>query len=220
MEIKKIKQEEGPETVSITKGTQEFKMFYGGNGDLYWEIINHHRSCSEEEFFSIDKENYALYSSFERLYNRIANCDIYSIDPLELELCETPEDEAMLEETRLRLNERARQSSSYHSLYSKAGISFVSDEDIPFNENNIVTIVKSYDGESFIIQISKASPERETLDIRFRSSGSRYQDFVPVFLKQYQELIQEDFDYHQIHLEEIMYQKKLAKKYPNPKSDN
>jgi hypothetical protein len=50
-----------------------------------------------------------------------------------------------------------------------------------------------------------------TLTIRFRNSGSTYDPFNIVFMKMYQRLQEYNPDYHQIHIEETIYQKTLKK---------
>lgn len=212
MKIQKVLNEDGTPTISITKDNQTLRMFYGGNGDLYWELINPDKPLLDEGFFVIDKENYLLFSSFNNLYRSIEECEIYEVDPLELELCEDGEEVKALEDQRDRLNEDARTSREYDELYSESGITFVSDEDVSYYDENTTSLVKSYDGESIIIEFKKGTPKRDSLDIRFRTSGSRFGELVTPFLKHFNALANEDFNYHQIHLEELAYQKKLSKK--------
>jgi len=60
----------------------------------------------------------------------------------------------------------------------------------------------------FILQNKKMS---HYIDVRIRNSGSRYIPFNQVFMKLYNSLQEYDSDYHQIHIEEYMYQKTLKK---------
>lgn len=219
MEITKTKQENGKYVITIKKDNQEFKIFYGDNGDLYWSIINHERPTSDEEFFVIDKEDYGLFASFQQLYSRIEDCKIYDVDPLELELCETPEEEAELYEQCRHLNESAADSVAYDAICSPGGITFTSDDTHPMRKSNTVSIVESYDRESFILQFNSATSGNDSLDIRFRAEGSRFRDFTTVFFRQYNELCAEDFNYHQIHIEELLYQKRLTKQPQTGKSE-
>ena len=48
--------------------------------------------------------------------------------------------------------------------------------------------------------------------VRFRNSGSRYDPFNCVFMRFYQRLQEVDPNYHQVHIEELIYRKKLKRK--------
>ena len=50
------------------------------------------------------------------------------------------------------------------------------------------------------------------IPIRFRNSGSTYTPFNNVFMGMFNQLQEYDPNYHQIHIEEYLYQKKLVKK--------
>ena len=48
--------------------------------------------------------------------------------------------------------------------------------------------------------------------IRFRNSRSRYNPYNCLFMHMYNKLCEYDINYHQIHMEEYLYQKKLKRK--------
>ena len=50
-----------------------------------------------------------------------------------------------------------------------------------------------------------------TYAIRFRNSGSRYEPYNLAFMNMYNSLSEYDPNYHQIHIEEYLYNKKLQK---------
>ena len=50
------------------------------------------------------------------------------------------------------------------------------------------------------------------ISIRFRNSGSRYDPFNIIFMRMFNKLQEYNPEYHQIHLEELSYQKKLTLK--------
>ena len=47
------------------------------------------------------------------------------------------------------------------------------------------------------------------ISVRFRNSGSRYKPFNAVFMGMYQAFQNIDENYHQIHMEELIYTKKM-----------
>ena len=51
--------------------------------------------------------------------------------------------------------------------------------------------------------------EKWTRSIRFRNSGSSYQPFNILFMDVFNKLQEYDPNYHQMHIEEYAYQKKL-----------
>ena len=51
-----------------------------------------------------------------------------------------------------------------------------------------------------------------SVSIRFRNSGSRYNPFNIIFMKMFNKLQEYNPEYHQIHIEELEYQKKLTLK--------
>lgn len=51
-----------------------------------------------------------------------------------------------------------------------------------------------------------------TYSVRIRNSGSRYNPFNMFFMDMYNQLCEYELNYHQIHMEEYLYQKKLIKK--------
>ena len=54
----------------------------------------------------------------------------------------------------------------------------------------------------------------QSYGVRIRNSGSRYNHFNVPFMRMYHRLCEYDYEsnYHQIHMEEYLYQKKLIKK--------
>ena len=51
----------------------------------------------------------------------------------------------------------------------------------------------------------------KSYSVRIRNSGSRYGYFNVIFMRMYNKLCQYEPNFHQIHIEEYMYQKKLTK---------
>lgn len=97
-------------------------------------------------------------------------------------------------------------------LYQDGVIIWHSD-DAPLESADFLRISQVEDG--YLLEFTRPNqiPEKSALhfpgsiDIRFSNSGSRYGDLVTLFTRMCNKLNEYDQDYHQIHLEEIAYQK-------------
>lgn len=207
LNIKKVNSEYDSYDIIINDGTKDLNILFGGNGDLYFFINKLNFEDTEQIVnFEITKENYFLFSSFEELYNKIINCNIYKLDEMELPHAD---DEEILERTNMyaEWNEDLKSSIEYRKLVNNGIISWRHDEQI-YEEANILNIYK--EEEKYRLEFILMSKEiSHYIDIRFRNSGSRYIPFNRVFMELYRKLQTYNPEYHQIHMEEYMYQKKL-----------
>ena len=210
IEIKKEQTESGYH-FNFGNGEYEFAIFFAGNLDLYWTI--HSKSfvpISEDlpiKSFSITKENYQVYSLFEVLYDDIKNCNIFTIVDYQIERCETEEEKQKLIKENVKMNKSFKRDERYKSLFHDEVVEWRSD-DFPFDEASFVTIEKC--DESFLIKFNKSKEADylyQTYGIRFRNSGSRYTPFNGIFMRMYQQLVDYNPEYHQVHIEEHLYQK-------------
>lgn len=195
------------------------------------------------ESLLITKENYTIYSLFETLiretkkgtvflpyeieleptfYDEFDICDIYDIDPFSLD----KEDEESLtrhyrQEESTRINKKIQDSFAYRELTKDNAITWHSD-DAPLDYADIVRITEVEEG--ILLEFTRPNidttkidaPLPGTLSIRFSNSGSRYSELVTLFTRMYNRLTNYEPEYHQIHLEELEYQKRLLKE----KKDN
>ena len=67
--------------------------------------------------------------------------------------------------------------------------------------------------DTFIVKFEKSKVEDIflTYSVRLRNSGSRYDPFNLFFMRMYLNLVNYEPDFHQIHIEEYLWQKKLQK---------
>lgn len=84
-------------------------------------------------------------------------------------------------------------------------------DDSPYENASYATIKK--ENESYIIEFHKSKSEDlvDTFSIRFSNSGSRYRPYNFLFMNMYNNFKNYNFDFHQIHIEEHIYHKKLLK---------
>ena len=169
MQVKLVKNDNLIYDIKLIDGSKNLTIMYGGNGDLYWSLVNDDWEVFYEgitDHFDITKENYEVYKAFESLLLNIKAI-------------------SMREEL-----------TNYNKLYDakKSEVTWISDE-LAKEVANEVTISK-HDG---IIRLSfKTKPQTFGYDrnyfefgmisIRFRNSGSRYRPFNLIFMNLFNEL--------------------------------
>ena len=184
------------DAIKITTNDGSFTISFEGNLDLYWIYRPKARLFLEEDSheFYITKENYFLYNLFERLYVSVKEGKPYLNCPYEI-------DNRYKEYRPFGSNE----------LFIDNKIEWHSD-DYPYDEASVVSISK-YDEDSFKIEFKKSKGSYfPTFAVRVRNSGSRYQPFNSTFMSMYNSLINRDYDCHQIHYEEVLYEQKVLRK--------
>jgi len=210
LKITKAKNEMNSYDFKIESEENTLGIIFGGNGDLYFYVKKNNDEEKQIINFEITKENYVLYKLFESLYDQIINCDIYSLDEYELDFYDAEE----LEEKRImhqEWNDDLKQSSVYKNLVKDGIISWRHDDQI-YEQANILNIHK--EDEKYRLEFVEQTEEWSIfLDVRFRNSGSRYSPFNMAFMDFYHELQKYDPEYHQIHMEEYLYQKRLELKH-------
>lgn len=200
---------------NIIDGDTILNIHFAGNLDLYWNIYDKD-SKNESNSFVITKENYFLYSLFEDLFVDIETLELFDNSDFELFYCENEEERQEVILRNKYFIERYKKSQEYKNLFHDGIIEWHSD-DFPYDKASIVTIKKEND--LFIITFQKSKEyERtsaNTSAIRFRNARSGYAPFNVIFMKMYNKFIEYEPEYHQIHIEEFLYQEKLKKKYKN-----
>jgi hypothetical protein len=187
--------------INLLNNNQAINIYFAGNLDLYWSYYDNEPfnfdSINSKKTFEVTKENYFLYSLFDQLYNDIDKCNIYPAD---------------LEDSFTDFNERQEiakmNSAERNMLFKNDTIKWLSDE-APEEDANSFTIFKSE--ESFIVTFIQKYNMFTHYAVRISNSGSRYNPFNILFMRMFNELQKHDDTYHQIHIEEYMYQKKIGK---------
>lgn len=209
VKVEKIKYEKGY-IFKITTDEGTFSISFCGNLDLYfnYECDGSILDAPPSKTFFITKENYFLYSIFYKLYDDIKNCNIYYGDS-NTELVEDNETSIFEEEFKNDL--RDREASNPRRLFHDDMIDFHSD-DYTYEEASTLTIKKLE--EEFEITFNKGRTDvlPATFAIRICNSGSRHHPFNVLFMHLYHSLIEYEPDFHQIDIEEILYEMKRARK--------
>lgn len=232
MEVIKSRSEVGTYDISIKESeTKSLALVWGGNGDLYWILDNLEDIDVKDDpmydSFNITKENYALYSLFEELYDDLMQGRIYlpeqhmntNVEDLTEEEKEEVErfNAYEIEHDALE-NEDIKQSRRYQLLTADNVVTWYSDEE-QRSHAEIVRISKQEDSIllEFIRQTKKDDQGQTRLpgyySIRFRTSGSTYTPCDLVFTRHFLKMQEYDFDApQQIHIEELLYAQKQKKK--------
>ena len=206
VETNKTKDADGYDRFKIITDTGSFDIMFGGNLDLYWSY------WPEEDFedwplsktFTITKENYFLYQKIDELYKNIKEQRPYP---------KTDKDDytSFLKELNSsNSNESKKIDYAYEKLFQNSIIKWYSD-DMPLENASSLEIKKQEDIYSITFFQGKEEYDFPTYSVRFRNSGSRYHPYNFAFMNMYNSLSEYDPNYHQIHIEEYLYTKKLQK---------
>ena len=193
IEAYKSKNNWGYDTFTIKMDEGAFEILFAPNGDLYWRYLCEENilDAPERKEFTITKENYFIYGLFFDLYRSIKQNKIY----FDIE-----------------------ESDCFHvkgenKLFKNGVIDWYSDE---FPDDIASRLIIKKEEESFKLTFIKSKEDYDgifmTYSIRFRNSGSRYHPYNIVFMNMYNKLKKHDFDNHQIHIEEYLYNQKVKKK--------
>jgi len=222
MEIIKRKSELGTYDISIKNDNKKLSIIFGGNLDLYFILSTDNREKYEDiinskvDSFIITKENYFIYSVFEELINDIKDSKIFIQNNFDNELFSNI-DFLQNDDYYQRRNEQLKKTWEYINLYDGENITWYSDDELS-DIANILKIYKNSDEDIVLEFIRQNIKDKRDINfisnnIRIRNSGSRYNPYNIIFMRLYQKLTKYNVDYHQIHIEEHLYQKKkLLKK--------
>lgn len=184
-------------------------LSFQGNLDFYMSAISYKDNRDKKISFTITKENYAIYSLFDELFRDIEECNIFSVDETRLEFMDDEDEIKEYYERIERMNNDLKTYSAYKRLIKRNLITWKSD-DRDYGEPDFIKIYRGED--AFYITFVRQSEELHMgTVVRFRNSGSSYDPFNIPFMKFFNKLQEYDPEYHQIHIEEVILQKKLTK---------
>lgn len=191
--IEKFNNSHGYNVFLIKINDKMFEISFQNNGDLYWRYIYEKNilECPENIEFVITKENYFLYHLFYKLYESVKSGKVY-----------------------YGLEEDADSLQAKNDELFKNGVIDWYSDDSYYEIASRLIIKKENDIFRVIFKKSKLSEDEMfvTYTVRFRNSGSRYNPFNISFMNMYNELKNYEPEYHQIHIEEYLYDQKVLKK--------
>jgi len=202
--VEKIKYEKGYEfKFNLDEGI--FTIIFAGNLDLYWDCKSKNILDEEKDKeFLITKENYFLYSLFERLYECIKDYNFEDVF--------SDEDELFLKEFQNSLINNDKNNEK--KLFKNGRVDYHSD-DYPYDESSSFQIEKLEEAFKLTFKRGIANGNFITYAVRISNSGSRYNHFNTLFMNMYHKLIEYNPECHQIHIEEYLYELKRTRKKGN-----
>ncbi len=202
IKLDKKKDTNGYDRFKIITDDGIFGIMFGGNLDLYWYYWPKENIINWPLFktFTITKENYFLYQKVNELYENIKEQKPYQkIEPL-----------LLVEQDLKNSNELKKRDYAYEKLFQDGIIKWYSD-DAPLEEASRLEINRLEESYTITFYQGKEEYNFPTFSVRFRNSGSRYKPYNFAFMNMYNNLGEYDPNYHQIHIEEYLYSKKLQK---------
>ena len=186
-------------------GVNYLKIIFGGNGDLYFGT----RFEKNKEFeFLITKENFYIYNLFDELFINLKEAKVYEV--YESKFYNTPKEEY------IKINEwnqKIKNSYMYQKLFhSEDVLTWISDDSVSFNIENADTLRIIKENDRYKLKFTYYENEfPHVRTIRIRNSGSRYSPFNIIMMKFFNKLQEYDPNYHQIHIEEYLYNRNVKK---------
>ncbi len=191
-EVEKKQNGHGYDVFTIVTDSGSFEISFQNNLDLYWRFINKESMLDspERQEVIITKENYYIYVLFDNLYESIKSNKIYYGN-----------------------GENDYFEEKINKLYKNGKIQWLSDD---FYDEIASKLIIEKEDEIFKVTFVKSKKECDgigiTYSIRFRNSGSRHEPFNISFMNMYNQLKQYDPNYHQVHIEEVLYKQKVLRK--------
>ncbi len=171
----------GVKDILIRDGIKLLKIFYGGNGDLYFDIFG--SRYKDENGLNIGtftiKQTEEIYPYFEQLINHIIDCKVFDISEIELALCD---DDHVADEIAAvqKMNEKLKEKEAYKKLVSNDAIVWYSDN-IYDEKANVLRIEKEYEKIKLTF-IDNPEDPAFGFGIRIDNSHSKYDPFHLCFM--------------------------------------
>ncbi len=174
MEITRDKDYLGFYAIKMRKENKILTISFGGNGDLYWNLMNVDNFDIQEENFIISKNDGPIYDLFLKLFFSLSNHQIFKV----------------YEEEKRKDNELL-DYPYFKDLCNGSYVEWHSDNE-PFEIGNILFIRLDSMASKIIINIKRVNRKYDFLTVCFSNSGSRYSPFDLVFYENYRKLCEMD----------------------------
>lgn len=198
MEISRYRNNDGTYDYELKKDDKTLRILFGGNLDLYLSLSDgkmyddrHNASIT----FDITKEDYEIFELIDNLYYDTITANIHGKRDEDYEI-----DYSLIHQ--------------YKSLVYDKKIHWISDEGPRDVEDSFELSKIDEDTYRFTflrtdkpLDFGFKSPT--SISVRIRNSGSNYAPFNCIFMRMYNNLQEVDPEYHQIHIEEYQYKKKM-----------
>lgn len=191
-------------------GKNELRIIFGANGDLYF--CSKRFDKNQEAKFYITKENMLIYNLFDELYNNFKTAEIFHIDEFQLQSCNSKEEIKEKYEQAKQWNQELKQSSIYKKVFNNKTIPWISDDSVSFDIVSADALRITKEDNQYKLKFTYYENQfPHVRSIRIRNSGSRYDPFNIIMMKFFNKLQEYNPEYHQIHIEECLYNKNQEK---------
>ncbi len=185
------------------------EITYCDDGDLYFIPFVR----NQETDFYITKENMIIYNLFDALYKSFKNGDVFQVSANTLSQCTDINVKRRLYTQIDEANQKLKNSEIYKKLFNNEKIIWISDDCISFDYRNANSMTISNEGEYYKLRFTYYEEQYPLLrSIRIRNARSRYNPFNALMMDFFINLQNYNPDYHQIDIEEYLYNQNLQKK--------
>lgn len=173
--------------IFIRKDNKTLKLFYGGNGDLYFDIYGQYDETEEgyTTYFEIDKED-TVYPYFKSLLQSIREAEVYTPSEAQMELIDDPCEFHELVEHYKKQNKELKGCYPHTELVKDGMIEFYSDS--IYNEKANRMTMKEIDGKIRFDFFDNPEDYIDGFGIRICNSGSKYMPFNICFMRFFNKL--------------------------------
>ena len=173
--------------IILIKDNKTLKIFYGGNGDLYFDIFGNFEECESGYIacFEIDKED-KVYPYFERLIEAIREAKVFTPSETQMELIDDPyEIHELVEHYKMR-NKKLKGIPPHTELVKEDGIELYSDS--IYNEKANRMTIKEIDGKIRLDFFDNPQDYIDGFAVEISNSGSKYMPFNICFMNFFNKL--------------------------------
>lgn len=178
---------ENVKDIFIRKDNKTLKIFYGGNGDLYFDIFGNFEECENgyTTYFELDK-NDEVYPHFKELIEIIKEAKVFIPSETQIELIDDPfEFHELVEHYKMR-NKELKGCHPHTELVKDDIIEVYSDS--IYNEKANRITMKEIDGKIRFDFFDNPEDYIDGFGIEISNSGSKYMPFNICFMRFFNKL--------------------------------
>ncbi|HIT10005.1 MAG TPA: hypothetical protein IAC24_00110 [Candidatus Onthousia faecigallinarum] len=174
--------------VFIRDGNKLLKIFYGANGDLYFDIFGCRNKSGNDLYTAVFtiKQYEEIYQYFEQLVKSIIDCEVFDMVDIESELSDFDNGVADKINYVSNRNEELKTKQAYKKLVYNNTIIWYSDN-IYDESANILQIERNCEEIKLTFTDNPADPSFG-FGIRICNSGSKYDPFNICFMNLFNQL--------------------------------
>lgn len=174
--------------IFLRKDNQLLKIFYGGNDDLYFDILGQRSINSDGKSsasFCIEPGD-EVYADFVKLVNDIVLCNVYD----ELELFDSPGEIRKTDKNTVQWNQKLKDDWNYVRLVQEGSVYWYSDS--IYDEKANLLKIDTNDEKITLSFVDNREDPIFGFGVQICNSGSKYNPFNLCFMKLFNEYQKEE----------------------------